>query len=144
MLKNKDILIASDHAGYELKKILKKYLENKKYTIHDCGADSNESVDYPDYAHKLCGFIKLNKAPQGILICGTGIGMSIAANKHKEIRAALCTSIEMAELAKKHNNANVLVLGSRVTSVDNAKDILDAFLTTKFEKGRHQRRIDKI
>jgi RpiB/LacA/LacB family sugar-phosphate isomerase len=145
MLRKKNILIASDHAGFELKEILKEYLESKKYSVYDCGPENGEdAVDYPDYAHKLCGFIKLNKAKSGILICGTGIGMSISANKHKSIRAALCTNIEMSEMSRKHNNANVLVLGARITKPDMAKKILDAFLDGHFEKGRHQKRIDKI
>lgn len=145
MPKNKEILIASDHAGYELKSFLQDYLKSKKYDVFDCGTENaKDSVDYPDFAHKLCGYIKLNKAKQGILICGTGLGMSMSANKHSIIRAALCTSVEMAELSKQHNDANVLVLGSRITTKENATKILDAFLSSKFEGGRHQKRIDKI
>lgn len=145
MLNKKNILIASDHAGFEMKEFLGKYLKSQKYKVDDCGTNSSkEPVDYPDYAHKLCGFIKLGKAEKGILICGSGIGMSIAANKHKNIRAALCTSVEMAETSRKHNDANVLVLGSRITTNELAKDIVDMFLKTKFEGGRHKTRVEKI
>lgn len=145
MFKKKTILIGSDHAGFDLKKELIKFLEENKYEVHDCGTyKAGESVDYPDYANKLCGLIKLNKAPKGILICGTGIGMSIAANRHKSIRAALCLNSEMAKLSREHNDANVLVLGARITSSEDAINILDAFLKNEFEGGRHQKRIDKI
>ncbi len=145
MLRKKKILIASDHAGFELKKYLKKYLESKNYKVFDCGTNNGkDSVDYPDYANQLCGLIKLKKAKQGILICGTGIGMSIAANRHKPIRAALCVSPDMAKLSREHNDANVLVMGSRITKNDEAREILDCFLETKFAKGRHAKRIAKI
>ncbi|MCV6599175.1 MAG: ribose 5-phosphate isomerase B [Alphaproteobacteria bacterium] len=145
MFKNKKILIGSDHAGFDLKKELIKFLEENKYEVHDCGTyKSGESVDYPDYANKLCSLIKLNKAPKGILICGTGIGMSIAANRHKIIRAALCLDSEMAKLSREHNDANVLVLGARITSSEDAINIMQTFLNTNFAKGRHQKRIDKI
>lgn len=145
MFSSKNILIAADHGGFELKEQLKKYLESKKYNIIDCGAKTLEPKDnYPDYAHKLCGFIKLNKAKKGILICGTGIGMSMAANRHKNIRAALCQDIKMAKLAREHNDANVLVLGGRVINEKKAKEILDVFLKTKFKSGRHKARRDSI
>lgn len=140
----KKILIASDHAGFELKKELVKYLESQKYKVFDCGPDNNDSVDYPDFANKLCGYLKLNKAKQGILICGSGIGMSISANRHDNVRAALCLTVEMAQLARQHNDANVLVLGSRLIKTEEAKEILNMFLKTKFEGGRHKRRIEKI
>lgn len=132
--------IGSDHAGYALKqKILSKY---HKYNLVDLGADSEESTDYPIIAQKMGSLIE--EGDMGILICGSGIGMSIAANRFKNIRAALCVNQEMAELARKHNNANVLVLGSRVTETEVVFQIIDKFFNTAFEAGRHQRRIDLI
>lgn len=144
-MSKKNILIASDHGGFELKKSINNYLESKKYNVIDCGPDSVDNEDdYPDFAHELCGYIKLNKADKGILICGSGIGMSIAANKHQNIRAALCINAEMAELSRLHNDANVLCLGARITTDEMAKNIVDKFLDTKFEGGRHKRRVGKI
>ncbi|SVE46568.1 uncharacterized protein METZ01_LOCUS499422, partial [marine metagenome] len=134
-MKNK-IFIASDHAGYELKVEILQYYKD---TIIDLGTNSLESVDYPEYALKLVEKVKSNKLSFGILICGTGIGMSIAANKMKDIRCALCTTVEMAKMARKHNNANVLALGGRILEESEALEILFTFCKTKFEGGRHQR-----
>ncbi|SHH17431.1 ribose 5-phosphate isomerase B [Thermosipho atlanticus] len=136
--------IGSDHAGYELKEQLKKYLISKNIEVLDVGTNTPVSVDYPDYAEKLGKLIQENKVDFGILICGTGIGMSIAANKMKGIRAALCLIPEMAALSRKHNNANVLVLPGRLVGYELATWILDAFLNSSFEGGRHERRINKI
>jgi ribose 5-phosphate isomerase B len=145
MFKNKNILIGSDHAGFLLKEDIKKYLESNNYKVLDCGTDSAEnSVDYPDFSKKLCNSIKAKKAKKGILICGTGIGMSISANRYSFIRAALCNSVETAKLSREHNDANVLVLGARVLDKKIVKKMVDTFLETKFLKGRHKKRIEKI
>ncbi len=138
------IAIASDHAGVALKEALKDQLLALGLLPEDLGALSRDSVDYPDYAEKLCKFILGKKAARGVLICGSGIGMSIAANRHKGIRAALCRSVEDAELSRQHNNANVLCLGERSTSADEAKEILKRFLATSFEGGRHEARVNKM
>jgi ribose 5-phosphate isomerase B len=136
------IAIASDHAGFVLKKaIIEKF---KELDFDDVGTHNEESCDYPDYAVKACVKVRDGLADAGIVICGSGIGISIAANKVKGIRAALCFNSYMAELSKKHNNANVLALGSRVTGQDVAIDIVDKWINTQFEGGRHQKRIDKI
>lgn len=138
------IAIASDHAGYEFKKKLIEWLNSKKYEILDFGTFTGESVDYPDYAVQAAEAIVTGKVDNAILICGTGIGMSITANKIRGIRAANCTSVEMAHQARLHNNANVLTLGARITDIDLAKEIVVEFLETEFEGGRHIRRIEKI
>ena len=139
-----NIYIATDHAGFEIKDFVKE--EVKKYggNIIDLGSDSNDRVDYPDYAHKLCELVVQDSDSQGILICGTGIGMSIAANKHKGIRAALCTDAYMAQMTKAHNDANVLCLGQRVVGLGVIESILRAWFTTSFEGGRHSCRIGKL
>ncbi|MFP4568228.1 MAG: ribose 5-phosphate isomerase B [Candidatus Woesearchaeota archaeon] len=134
-------LIASDHAGERTKKQILKILEKNKYAFEDLSPKNTQTDDYPDYAQKVAQ--KITPKNQGILICGTGIGMSIAANKHKGIRAALCRSAKDTELARKHNNANILVLSSKTKKVELEK-IINAFKETKFEKGRHLRRINKI
>ena len=145
MLRKKKILIASDHAGFELKKYLKKYLESKNYKVFDCGTNNGkDSVDYPDYANQLCGLIKLKKAKQGILICGTGIGMSITANKVNGIRAGLCHDAYTSEMARAHNNSNVLCFGARTTGEGTIESIIDAWDSTSFEGGRHLNRVKKI
>jgi len=136
--------IGSDHAGFELKEHLKKYIASKNIDVIDVGTDRPESVDYPDFAAKVGKLVSENEVDFGILICGTGIGMSIAANKIKGIRAALCLMPEMASLARKHNNANVLVLPGRLIGFELATWIFDAFLNSSFEGGRHERRINKI
>ena len=136
------IVIASDHAGYRLKGILKDKLEG--YDFIDAGTDSENSCDYPDYAEKAALMVASGEADAGIVICGTGIGISIAANKVKGVRAALCFNEFMAEMSRLHNNANVLALGARVIGEDLAVRIAQVWLKTGFEGGRHQRRVDKI
>ncbi|MFQ7111667.1 MAG: ribose 5-phosphate isomerase B [Anaerovoracaceae bacterium] len=138
------IAVASDHGGYKLKEYLKKYLEEKGEEVIDLGTDSEESVDYPVYG-KACGeAVVSGKADRGIVCCGTGIGISIAANKVKGVRCALCTDVHMAEMSRKHNNANVLALGGRTTSDEDAIKITEAWLDTGFEGGRHQRRVNML
>ena len=139
-MKNKRIYIASDHAGYKLKTQLIKIFPD----ITDLGTKSEESVDYPDFAHKLTKEVLNNKENFGILICGTGIGMSIAANRKKGIRAGLASNSKIARLIRKHNDANVLILPGRFINTNEAKKSVQAFLSTKFESGRHKRRISKI
>ncbi|AAU03770.1 MULTISPECIES: ribose 5-phosphate isomerase B [typhus group] len=143
-MKTYNIVIASDHSGYELKSKIINYLEQKCLNIYDCGTQDTQTVDYPDYAKKVVDIIIEKAAPIGILISDTGIGMSIAANRSSEIRAALCNDILTAENAKAHNDANILILGAK--SVDNkiVFNIIDKFLTTKFEGGRHSTRLSKI
>lgn len=138
------IAIASDHAGYKLKEYLKKILEKEGYEVVDLGTYSSESVDYPDYAAKLAKLVSKNLVEKGILICGTGIGMSIAANKFPGVRAAVCWSEETAALSRRHNDANILCLGGRVLKPEEAAKILKIWLSTEFEGGRHSRRIQKI
>ena len=138
------IHMACDHAGLELKAILAKTLEERGFTVTDHGTYSKESCDYPQFAHALIQAVAAEANGRGILICGTGIGMSIAANRHDGIRAALCTTELHARLTRRHNNANVLCLGARMTGVELALAIMDAFLDTEFEGGRHQRRLDQI
>ena len=137
------ILIASDHAGFKLKSILIKNSKIKQ-EFEDLGTYSEDSVDYPDYAHKLSKNISDKKFDRGVLICGSGIGMSMVANRFKNVRAALCQSNEMAKLARQHNNANILVLGSRLISAEEAIKCLLVFLKTDYEGGRHQARLDKF
>jgi len=139
------ILIAADHGGYDLKEDLKNFtIDGLNIEWIDLGTHSTDSVDYPDYAHKVADAIKQGQADKAILICGTGIGISIAANRHPHIRAALCTDATMARLTRLHNDANVLALGARITGVELAKDIVAAFITNEFEGGRHERRVEKI
>ncbi len=134
------IAVASDHGGFALKDIVKKHLLERGFKVVDLGTDSEASVDYPVYG-KACGeAVASGKADVGIVVCGTGIGISIAANKVKGIRCGLCTSVEMAKLTKQHNNANILALGGRTTAPDLALEIVDAWLDTEFEGGRHERR----
>ena len=138
------IFISSDHAGFSLKKSVLNFLEKKKINITDLGPFSIKSVDYPYYAHKLAKKVKKNKKNIGILICGSGTGMSIAANKHRNIRAAQCFSIKSTKLSRLHNDANVITLCSRLISKNNALKYISVFLNTKFEGGRHLKRIKKI
>lgn len=138
------IAFASDHAGYELKLKLVKYVESKGYEIEDFGTDSEESCDYPDFAHPAAMAVEDGRCAFGIAMCGSGNGIQITLNKHQGIRAALCWLPELAALAKQHNNANILVLPARFISYEEAVKIVDAYLDAKFEGGRHQRRIDKI
>ena len=139
------IAIASDHGGYALKEKIKEYLrEREDVKIVDLGTNSEESVDYPVYG-KACGeAVASGKADRGIVVCGTGIGISIAANKVKGIRCGLCTSVEMAKLTRQHNNANMLAMGGRILETETAFAIVDAFLDTEFEGGRHKRRTDML
>ena len=138
------IAIAADHAGYELKEVLKKELSLKGYSVLDLGTDSTESVDYPDFARHLAEALAESKASRGVLVCGSGIGISIAANRHTNLRAAPCHDAITARLARQHNDANVLALGARLIGVDVAKECLDIFLETEFEGGRHTRRVAKL
>lgn len=138
------IAFCSDHAGYELKEIIKKHVEAAGYSVADFGTRSTESCDYPDFAHPAAEAIESGKAQLGIAMCGTGNGISMTLNKHQGIRAALCWSVELAKLAREHNNANILVLPARFIDPQVALQIVDTFLATPFEGGRHQRRIDKI
>lgn len=138
------IAIASDHAGVEAKETLKAALADAGFEICDLGTDGSDSVDYPDYADALTSAIGDGRAERGVLVCGTGIGMSIAANRKPFIRAALCHGVTDARMARLHNDANVLVVGARTMGIETAKDCLEAFLTTPFEGGRHQRRVDKM
>ena len=140
----KKIFISSDHAGYNLKEqIIKKF--KKKYTFRDLGThNSKNSVNYPDYAHKLCRRVSNNDKNMGILVCGSGIGMSMAANRHKKIRAAVCYSVKNTKLSRLHNNANIITLGARLTNKTTAFKCIDVFLNTKFEGGRHKKRVRKI
>ena len=140
----KKIILASDHAGYSLKEFIKNSLLKKKMIIQDVGTKSSKKVDYPDYAHKLSKNLKKNTKTIGILICGSGQGMIMTANKHKNIRAALCYDAKSTKLSRLHNDANVITLGSRLISKKNAVKYLNIFLKTKFEGGRHKKRIRKI
>jgi len=137
------ISIASDHAGVELKDEVIKHIKEQNYAVKDFGTNSAESVDYPEYAHKLAVDVQERKG-RGILICGTGNGMSIAANKHHLIRCALCWNVEIAKLARQHNDANIIALPARFISTKEAIEVIETFLTTKFDGGRHKTRIDKI
>ena len=139
-----NIGLACDHAGYLHKEKTKKYLEKLNYNVSDYGCFSEESVDYPDFAHKLAKSITNNINTIGIQFCGTGNGINMSANKHKEIRAALCWNTHICEQARLHNNANVLTMPARHLEWNEVKDIIDIFLNTSFEGGRHQRRVDKI
>jgi ribose 5-phosphate isomerase B len=138
------IIIGSDHGGLVLKAALNSYLTRRGFEVTDAGTDSDISVDYPDFGQKVAESVIAGDAELGVLICGTGIGMSIAANKIPGIRAALVTDVFMARMAKEHNNANVLVLGGRVLDAQNACDLVGAWLDATFEGGRHQIRLDKI
>ena len=138
------ILVGSDHAGFSLKTFLKEVMEQDGLQVRDVGCAADISCDYPDYARLLCERILGGEAARGILICGTGLGMSMAANRFSGIRAALCTSEYQARMSRAHNDANVLIIGGRVTGVEVALSILRAWLETPFEGGRHQRRIDRI
>jgi ribose 5-phosphate isomerase B len=138
------VVIASDHGGVDLKVVVKAYLSERGYEVTDLGTDTATSVDYTDYAHPLADHVLSNENTLGILICGTGIGMSLAANRHSGIRAALCTDTYMARMAREHNNANVLCMGGRVTGPGLAEHIVDMFVTAKFIGGRHQKRINQL
>jgi len=138
------IAIASDHAGFALKSTLIEELNALGFDVLDLGPFDTNSVDYPDYGHAMGDAIAEGKAKRGVLICGSGIGISIAANRNPAVRAALCANGLMARLSRQHNDANVLALGERLTGVDVAKDCLKEFLNTEFEGGRHGRRVEKL
>ena len=140
----KKVILASDHAGFKLKEYIKKFLLKKRKKVLDLGTKNSNSVDYPDFAHSLSRKMKNNKDEFGILICGSGIGMDMAANKHKNIRAALCYDVKSAKLSRQHNNANVMTLGARLIKKNVALKCVSTFMKTNFEKGRHQRRVKKI
>ena len=138
------IVVGSDHAAYELKEAIKEKLINEGHEVIDVGCDSPESVDYPKYGHAVGRAVASGEAERGIAVCGSGIGISIACNKVPGIRAALCTSVEMAEMCRRHNNANVVCMGARMISQELAFDIIDKWMTTDFEGGKHLRRINEI
>lgn len=144
MTDDKKIGIASDHAGYELKEFLIGYLNSKGFDVHDFGTFSPESTDYPDYAHPLAEAIEKGELPRGLAMCGSGNGINMTLNKHQGIRSALCWTPEIASLARAHNDANICAMPARYISNDEAIQIVDQFLNTPFEGGRHQRRIEKI
>ena len=138
------IFLSSDHGGFNLKTSINKFLNDNNYDVVDLGSFSLESVDYPDYANLMAKNIKNNINARGILFCGTGIGISMAANRYTHIRAALCTNVEMASKSRRHNDANVLALGGRIIDYSIAKEIVIEFLNTQFEEGRHRLRVNKI
>ena len=138
------VALASDHAGFGLKEIIKEHLSGRVVTLVDLGTDSVQSVDYPDYARKVCEAVLSGSSDRGILICGTGLGMSMMANRYKGIRGALCHDHFTARAARSHNDSNVLILGGRILGMDLAREIVDTWLDTPFEGGRHERRTRKF
>ena len=138
------ISISSDHAGFELKESIKKLLIKKKFLVLDLGPRDDRSVDYPDYAKKLAKNIISKKSDTGILVCGSGIGMAMSANRFKKIRAAVCYNVKSTQLSRSHNNANIIAIGSRLINKNLALKLVMIFLKTKFDGGRHKRRINKI
>jgi ribose 5-phosphate isomerase B len=141
---SKMIAMAADHAGYEMKDVLKDDLRRGGYEVVDLGTDGPSRVDYPDYAHRLCAVLDQHPGMLGVLVCGSGIGMAVAANRHPHIRAALVHDATTARLARQHNDANVLVLGARTTGIEVGRDCLKAFLAAAFEGGRHADRVAKL
>jgi len=140
----KKIFISSDHAGFKLKELIKNYLDKKNIKIVDLGPFNDGRVDYPDFAHKVAKKVKISNKHVGFLVCGSGMGMNIAANRHKNIRAAQCYNSKSTKLSRLHNNANIITLGSRLLTKKNALNCVSIFLNTKFEGGRHAKRIKKI
>lgn len=138
------IVIAADHGGYQLKESIKKNLLQAGWEILDVGCNSNESVDYPDYAEQAVSSMLTGECQRGILVCGTGIGMSIVANRHRSIRAAVCFDVHTAKLSRQHNDANILCLGARLLDTDYAMQMVEIWLETEFSGGRHQKRIEKF
>jgi ribose 5-phosphate isomerase B len=138
------IPIGADHAGFQLKERVKAHLEAKGYEVKDFGCYSEESIDYPDYAHPVASMVEENENMLGIVICGSGNGINMTANKHQGIRSALCWKKEIAELARQHNNANIIALPARFISEEEGLEMVDVFLATAFEGGRHQNRVNKI
>ena len=143
-MNNIKLAVGSDHAGFDLKKDLLVYLSEKGYSVEDMGPNSADSVDYPDFAHKVASSVESNSSDLGILICGSGNGVCITANKHHGVRAALAWEPELASLARQHNNANVICLPARFVSQEKAFQIVDAYLESAFEGGRHENRVNKI
>lgn len=141
---SKKIAIGSDHAGFEYKSEIIKYLKKEGYEVQDFGTESSDSVDYPDFAHPVSISVEQKKNTQGILICGSANGVAMSANKHQNIRAALCWQPEVASLARQHNDANIVCLPARFVAIEEAIKIVDIFLNTEFEGGRHGKRVDKI
>ncbi|MBI1341937.1 MAG: ribose 5-phosphate isomerase B [Terrimonas sp.] len=141
---SKPVAIGGDHAGFEYKEDLISFLEGKGIPFHDFGTHSADSVDYPDYAHPVATAVEKNEASFGILICGSGNGVAITANKHQGIRAAICWGEELAKLAREHNNANIICIPARFVREGDVEKMIQIFITTDFEGGRHQRRVDKI
>ena len=140
----KKIFISSDHAGFKLKEEIKSYLLKKKLAFQDLGPVNDSRVDYPDFAHKVAKKVKINKENVGILVCGSGMGMNIVANRHRNIRAAQCFNLKSTKLSRLHNDANIITLGSRLLTKKTALNCIRVFLNTKFEGGRHSKRIKKI
>lgn len=139
-----EIYIASDHAGFEYKSLIIKHLQELSYSIHDCGTHDTQSVHYPEYAYLVCEAVLQNAGTYGILICGSGIGMSMYANRFKGIRAGLCTTEYQSKVTRQHNNANILCLGARVTGIDIVYSMVEIFLTTSYEAGRHAIRVHEL
>jgi len=140
----KKIFLSSDHAGFKLKELIKTYLNKKNIKFFDLGPQNDEQVDYPDFAHKVAKKVKASSNHFGILVCGSGMGMNITANRHKNIRAAQCYNLKSTKLSRLHNDANIITLGSRLLTSKNALNCVNIFLNTKFEGGRHAKRIRKI
>ncbi|MDA9881612.1 ribose 5-phosphate isomerase B [Crocinitomicaceae bacterium] len=141
---SKIVPIGADHAGFQLKKKIVKLLQDKGFDVQDYGCDSDASIDYPDYGHPVASMVEKNEGMLGIVICGSGNGINMTANKHQGVRSALCWNRELVALAREHNNANVLALPARFISEENALEMVEVFFTTPFEGGRHKRRVDKI
>src|SRR5690554_372982 len=144
MTKNQVILISADHAGIELKEAIKSYFKERGYTFKDYGTYSEESIDYPDYGHPVAQHVLENRNTLGIVICGSGNGINMTVNKHQGIRGALCWKEDLAELARQHNDANIIALPARFISTEEGIQMVEKFLTTEFEGGRHQNRVNKI
>jgi len=140
----KKIAIGSDHAGFDLKQVLVKYLDTIGFDVTDCGPDSSDRVDYPDYAHKVATLVGSNEVNYGVLICGSGNGVCMTANKHQGVRAGLAWDSELASLAKEHNNANIICLPARYITEEKGVEILKAYFDSNFEGGRHEQRVEKI
>jgi ribose 5-phosphate isomerase B len=138
------IAIGSDHAGFDYKEAIKSMLQDAGWTVDDKGPHNADSVDYPDYAHPVAEAVANHTAVAGVLICGSGEGVCMTANKHQHVRAALCWNEEIAALTRQHNDANIICMGSRFASLELAKNMVDIFLSTSFEGGRHERRVEKI
>lgn len=141
---SKPVTIGADHAGFEYKEAIKNFLEEKQMQVKDLGTYSSESADFPDFAHPTADAVESGEAGFGILICGSANGVAITANKHQKIRAALCWKDEIAALARQHNNANIICIPARFVSLDEAKQMIETFMNTAFEGGRHERRVNKI